>query len=311
MVACVQAWNNHKLDTWHHLPMLCEYPVTSNCKKRARCYNARNTRFGCDATGGLMNENNSSVPPIIEARGLTRHYGHTLAVRGVDLVVYPGEIVGFLGPNGAGKTTTIKMLIGLLRPSAGTVHIGGFDLQRQPLQAKALLGYVPDQPYLPEKLTVREFLQFMAGLYQLDPAVVMQRGEELLRLFELTDRADELLGSYSHGMRQKAALAGALLHNPRALFLDEPTVGLDPRSARLIKVILHNIAQQGAAVFMSTHILEIAERLCNRVFIINEGSIIASGSLEELRAGRLDSLEDIFLALTGGPEAAVIANALR
>lgn len=258
-----------------------------------------------------MSRNRSSVPPVIEARGLTRRYGHTLAVRNVDLVVYPGEIVGFLGPNGAGKTTTIKMLIGLLRPSAGMVRIGGFDMQRQPLQAKALLGYVPDQPYLPEKLTVREFLRFMAGLYQLDPTVAMQRGEELLRLFELTDRADELLGSYSHGMRQKAALAGALLHNPRALFLDEPTVGLDPRSARLIKIMLHNIAQQGAAVFMSTHILEIAERLCNRVFIINQGSIIAAGSLEELRAGRSDSLEDIFLALTGGPEATVIADALR
>jgi len=258
-----------------------------------------------------MSENNSSVPPVIEARGLTRRYGHTLAVRGVDLVVYPGEIVGFLGPNGAGKTTTIKMLIGLLRPSTGVVRIGGFDLQRQPLQARALLGYVPDQPYLPEKLTAREFLRFMAGLYQLNPAVVMQRGEELLRLFDLTDRADELLGSYSHGMRQKAALAGALLHNPRALFLDEPTVGLDPRSAHLIKVILHDVARQGAAVFMSTHILEIAERLCHRVVIINEGRIIASGSLEELQAGRSGTLEDIFLALTSGPASAVITDAVR
>lgn len=248
--------------------------------------------------------------PIIEAQGLQKRYGDTQAVRGVDLSIYPGEIVGFLGPNGAGKTTTIKMLVGLLRPSAGIARIGGFDIQQQPLQAKALLGYVPDQPYLPEKLTAREFLQFLAGLHQLDRGVVAQRGDELLRLFGLADRADELLGSYSHGMRQKAALAGALLHNPQAFFLDEPTVGLDPRSARLIKDLLRTIAGRGTAVFMSTHILEIAERMCDRILIINQGSIIAAGTLEALRAGGDSSLEDIFLALTGGAEEAAIAEAL-
>jgi len=261
-----------------------------------------------------MNSNNgapSHALPAIEARALQKHYGDTQAVKGIDLAVYPGEIVGFLGPNGAGKTTTIKMLVGLLRPSAGEAYIGGYDIQRQPLQAKSLLGYVPDQPYLPEKLTAREFLQFMAGLYQLEPGQAAQRGEELLRLFGLEERADELLGGYSHGMRQKAALSGALLHDPRALFLDEPTVGLDPRSARLIKDLLRSIAAQGTAVFMSTHILEIAERMCDRVFIVKQGEIIAAGTVDELRAGSGESLEDIFLSLTGDAEEAAIAEALQ
>ena len=249
--------------------------------------------------------------PMIEASGLQKRYGDTLAVKGVNLQVQPGEIFGFLGPNGAGKTTTIKMLIGLLRPSAGTARIGGHDIQREPIAAKSLIGYAPDQPYLPEKLTAREFLEFTAGLYQLDRAAARRRGEELLRLFGLSDRGDDLVGGYSHGMRQKTALAGALLHNPRAFFLDEPTVGLDPRSARLIKDILREVSERGTAVFLTTHILEIAERMCDRVAIISGGEVIATGTMDELRAGRGgESLEDIFLALTGGAEEAEIADAL-
>jgi ABC-2 type transport system ATP-binding protein len=255
-----------------------------------------------------MHETNRT--PMIVAEGLQKRYGDTLAVKGVDLAIDPGEIVGFLGPNGAGKTTTIKMLIGLLRPSAGTARIGGFDIQQEPLKAKALLGYVPDQPFLPEKLSAREYIDFMAGLYQVERATARRRGEELLNLFGLADRADELLGGYSHGMRQKAALTGALIHSPRAFFLDEPTVGLDPRSARLIKDILRDVASRGTSVFMSTHILEIAERMCDRVFIINSGTIVAAGTLEQLRAGGDSSLEDIFLNLTGGAEDAAIAEAL-
>jgi ABC-2 type transport system ATP-binding protein len=247
---------------------------------------------------------------MIEASGLCKRYGATLAVEDVTLAVRPGEIFGFLGPNGAGKTTTIKMLIGLLRPTGGLARIGGHDVQRTPLAAKALLGYVPDQPYLPEKLSAREFLQFVAGLYRLDPPLARRRGEELLRLFELDQRGGDLVGGYSHGMRQKTALAGALLHSPRAFFLDEPTVGLDPRSARLIKDILREVASRGTAVFMSTHILEIAERMCDRVGIIDKGRIIAVGTLDELRSGRDTSLEDIFLALTGGAEEAAVADAL-
>jgi ABC-2 type transport system ATP-binding protein len=258
-----------------------------------------------------MTAHNGTLSPAIEARGLRKQYGETLAVKGIDLAVYPGEIVGFLGPNGAGKTTTIKMLVGLLRPSAGTALIGGYDVQQQPLEAKALLGYVPDEPYLPEKLTAREFLQYVAGLYRLDRQAAARRGEELLSLFGLTERGDELLGSYSHGMRQKAALAGALLHEPRAFFLDEPTVGLDPRSARLIKDLLRKVCARGTAVFMSTHILEIAERMCDRVFIIQSGEVIAAGTLDDLRAGSSNSLEDIFLALTGGSEEIAVAEALR
>src|SRR6476661_2255520 len=212
--------------------------------------------------------------PMIEAAGLRKSYGDTLAVKGVDLQVYPGEIFGFLGPNGAGKTTTIKMLIGLLRPSAGAARIGGYDIQR-------------------------------------DRDAARRRGEELLRLFDLSDRGDDLVGGFSHGMRQKTALAGALLHNPQAFFLDEPTVGLDPRSARLIKDILREVSERGTAVFMSTHILEIAERMCDRVAIISAGQVIATGTMDELRAGRAgESLEDIFLALTGGAEEAELADAL-
>jgi ABC-2 type transport system ATP-binding protein len=255
--------------------------------------------------------NLNGSPNMIEAEGLQKIYGDTVAVKGVDLHVRPGEIFGFLGPNGAGKTTTIKMLIGLLRPTAGAARIGGHDIQREPIAAKSLVGYVPDQPYLPEKLSAREFLEFIAGLYQLDRAAAARRGEELLKLFGLADRGDELVGGYSHGMRQKTALAGALLHNPRAFFLDEPTVGLDPRSARLIKDILREVADRGTAVFMSTHILEIAERMCDRVAIIGNGAIIATGTMDELRAGRTgESLEDIFLELTGGSEEAEIAAAL-
>jgi ABC-2 type transport system ATP-binding protein len=251
-----------------------------------------------------------SSPPAIEAVGLTKIFGQRTAVNSVDLTVAPGEIVGFLGPNGAGKTTTIKMLIGLLRPTSGLGRIDGHDIQRQPLQAKARLGYVPDKPRLPEKRTAREFLEFMAGLYQVEPATARRRGDELLRLFDLADRADDLIGSFSHGMRQKTALTGALLHTPRALFLDEPTVGLDPRGARLIKDILRSLADQGMAILMSTHILEIAERMCDRVCIINQGAIIAAGTLEQLRAGRQESLEDIFLQLTGGATEQAVAEAL-
>jgi ABC-2 type transport system ATP-binding protein len=252
-----------------------------------------------------------NTAPLIEAIGLQKSFGDTIAVKGIDLQVRPGEIFGFLGPNGAGKTTTIKMLIGLLRPSAGVARIGGHDIQRDPIAAKSLIGYVPDQPYLPEKLTAREFLEFTAGLYQLDRAAARRRGDELLRLFGLADRSDDLVGGYSHGMRQKTALAGALLHNPQAFFLDEPTVGLDPRSARLIKDILREVAGRGTSVFLTTHILEIAERMCDRVAIISGGRLIATGTIDELRAGHSgESLEDIFLELTGGSEDAEIADAL-
>jgi len=251
--------------------------------------------------------------PLIETSHLVKRYGDKLAVDDVSFQVNAGEIFGFLGPNGAGKTTTIKMIVGLLRPTAGTLKVGGYDVVAQPSQAKAACGFVPDEPNLYAKLTGRELLRFVGDLYGLDRAQVARRSEELLRLFGLSEAAGETTDSYSHGMKQKTSLAAALVHDPKVLILDEPTVGLDPKSARLIKDILRQMAERGAAVMLSTHILEIAQNMCDRIAIINQGKIIASGTMEELRQlGQGESsLEDIFLGLTGGAEYAEIAEVLR
>lgn len=254
--------------------------------------------------------------PLIEADHLIKRFGDKVAVNDVSFSVNSGEIFGFLGPNGAGKTTTIKMVVGLLKPTTGTARVSGYDVQTQPIQAKASSGYVPDEPNLYSKLSGRELLRFVGDLYGLKPDLAQRRSDELLRLFDLTDASDDLVNSYSHGMQQKTSLAAALLHDPRVLILDEPTVGLDPKSARLIKDILRQIADRGAAIMLSTHILEIAERMCDRIGIINKGRLIAVGTLDELRglggngaAG--SSLEDIFLELTGGTEDAAIAEVLK
>ncbi len=252
--------------------------------------------------------------PLIETVDLVKKYGDKLVVDNVSIEVYGGEIFGFLGPNGAGKTTTIKMIVGLLQPSSGMVKVAGYDVQTQPLLSKASSGYVPDTPNLYAKLTGRELLGFVADLYDLDRKQVARRIDELLRMFDLTEAADDTLDSYSHGMQQKASLAAALMHDPKVLVLDEPTVGLDPKSARLIKDILRQIADRGAAVMLSTHILEIAERMCDRIGIINKGQLVAVGTMEELRRlGQTGeaSLEDIFLGLTGGAEVAEIAEILK
>ncbi len=242
-----------------------------------------------------------------------KSYGDKTAVSDVNISVNAGEIFGFLGPNGAGKTTTIKMIAGLLRPTSGTVRVGGYDVISQPVQAKAACGYVPDEPNLYAKLTGRELLRFVSDLYGLDSAQSARRSEELLRLFGLVDAADETTDSYSHGMKQKTSLAAALVHDPKVLILDEPTVGLDPKSARLIKDLLRQMAERGAAVMLSTHILEIAQNMCDRIAIINQGKVIASGTMDELRQlGQGESsLEDIFLSLTGGAEYAEIAEVLK
>jgi len=253
------------------------------------------------------------TPTLIELEHLVKRFGDKVAVDDVSLEVRAGEILGFLGPNGAGKTTTIRMLVGLLQPTSGTVRVAGYDVQAQPLKAKAACGYVPDEPNLYAKLTGRELLRLVGDLYGLERAQAERRAEELLRLFDLSAAADDTFDSYSHGMRQKTALAAALVHDPRVLVLDEPTVGLDPKSARLIKDILRQMAERGAAVFLSTHILEIAEHMCDRIGIIDHGRLIAAGTMDELRAlGEGErSLEDIFLALTGGAEYAEIAQVLR
>jgi ABC-2 type transport system ATP-binding protein len=251
--------------------------------------------------------------PLINTHHLVKKFGDKLAVNDVSLEVNGGEIFGFLGPNGAGKTTTIKMIVGLLQPSSGSIRVGGNDVQTQAQLAKAITGYVPDTPNLYPKLTGRELLRFIGDLYGIDKKSVERRIEELLRLFDLTQAGDDTIDSYSHGMQQKTALAGALVHDPRVLVLDEPTVGLDPKSARLIKDILRQMAERGAAVFLSTHIMEIAERMCDRIGIIHQGQLVAVGTFDELRsAGSGDSsLEDIFLNLTGGAEDAEIAEVLK
>ncbi len=256
----------------------------------------------------------SSALALIETRNLVKRFGDKVAVNDVSFDVRAGEIFGFLGPNGAGKTTTIKIIVGLLQPSSGRVSVCGYDIQRQPGPAKAASGYVPDNPNLYAKLTGRELLRFVGDLYDLDQKMVAHRIDDLLRMFDLTAAANDTIDSYSHGMQQKTSLAAALMHDPKVLVLDEPTVGLDPKSARLIKDILRQMAERGTAVFLSTHILEIAERMCDRIGIINRGRLIATGSMQELRA--LDktesgSLEDIFLSLTGGTEEAEIAEILR
>lgn len=238
----------------------------------------------------------------IELTELSKLYRKQEAVHSIDLSVNKGELFGFLGPNGAGKTTTIKMMTGLLEPTKGTVKIGGSDIWKDPITAKKMIAYVPDQLNLYPKLTGWDFLHFTASVFQLEKAAYEQKAKELLHIFNLTDRADDLIESYSHGMKQKIAICGALVHNPDVLFLDEPTVGLDPKSARNLKKLLRELCDQGMTVFITTHILEIAEQLCDRIGIILDGSIVALGSMDELRKqeGSADrSLEDIFLELTG------------
>ena len=256
-----------------------------------------------------MSESNST---LIQTVDLTKYYGQHRAAERLSFAVHGGEIFGFLGPNGAGKTTTMKMIVGLLRPTSGQALVAGHDVQQEPIKAKAASGYVPEEPYLYPKLSGREFLRFVGDLFNIPTVQAERRADELLRIFALDDAADSTIDSYSHGMRQKTAVAAALVHDPRVLVLDEPTSGLDPKSARLIKDILRQMADRGAAVFLSTHILEIAERMCDRIGIINKGELIAVGTMEELRAMSAGeaSLEDIFLSLTGGAEYAAIAEVL-
>ena len=241
---------------------------------------------------------------MIKLVNLTKLYGKLTAVNGINLEVAQGEVFGFLGPNGAGKTTTIKMMAGLLRPTSGSALIGGYDVQQKPLKAKFITGFIPDRPFLYEKLTAAEFMHFVAKLYDMNDSKT--RISELLGLFGLSEWADELVENFSHGMKQRLVMASSLLHKPRVLVVDEPMVGLDPRGARLVKDIFKDLASTGVTIFMSTHTLEIVEQMCTRVAIINKGDMIAEGSVEDLgRMARMpDShLEPIFLRLTGGDEA--------
>ena len=255
-----------------------------------------------------------SLPAVaVEAQALMKQYGFHRAVDGVSFKVERGEIFGFLGANGAGKTTTLRMLCGLVRPSAGTALIDGFDIFARPLEAKARLGYLDEEPFIHPHLNAREFLEYIADLYRMPRGPVrQQRAERLLSLFELADRS-ELIGAYSHGMKQKIGLASLLIREPSVLLLDEPTNGLDPRSARLVKDLLEELAERGTTVILSTHILEVAQALCRRIAIIDRGRLVATGTMEELRtqAGASQAtLEDLFLSLTGGPESRELIDRL-
>ncbi len=252
---------------------------------------------------------------MIELDGLTKRFGEMTAVDSLSLRVEPGEIFGFLGPNGAGKTTTVKLLTGLMRPSSGSARICGFDIVTQTLEAKKRLGLVPDEPFVYPKLTGAEFLRLVGDLYEVPYKKQARRIPELLEMFELKEWGGELIDTFSHGMRQKLVLASILLHEPKALLLDEPLVGLDPKAARMVKEIFKTIAARGCSIFMCTHVLEIAERICDRIGIILDGKLHAVGTLEELhRRAEMDDdgadLEDVFLKLTGGQEYASLLKNL-
>jgi ABC-2 type transport system ATP-binding protein len=237
---------------------------------------------------------------MIELEHITKRYGNKVAVNDLSLTVDRGELFAFLGPNGAGKTTTIKIMCGLLFPSEGRVRIGGFDLAMRGTDARQLISYVPDQPFLYEKLTGREVLRFIADMYGMAPERARERMERMIELFGLGSFVDDLTQNYSHGMRQRTVFASALLHEPSVLIVDEPTVGLDPRSVRLLKDLLRQEAERGVTVFLSTHSLDIAEELADRIGVVAQGRLIGCGTLDALRRqAALDgSLEEVFLKLT-------------
>lgn len=240
---------------------------------------------------------------MIRLTGLTKQYGSFTAVDRLDLDVPRGVLYGFLGPNGAGKTTSMRMIAGILQPTAGRVEVAGIDLARDPIAAKQRMGYIPDRPFVYDKLTGMEVMRFVAALYGQEGPAVVKRANELLELFELAPWKDELTESYSHGMRQKLIIASALVHKPDVIVVDEPMVGLDPKSARLLKELFRAFVQRGGTVLMSTHTLEIAEGMCDRIAILQGGRLAAEGTMDDLRRQSTHgdaTLEELFLRLTGG-----------
>lgn len=235
---------------------------------------------------------------MIRIESLVKTYGSFTAVRGLSFEVRDGELYAFLGPNGAGKTTTIKTLVGLIRPTSGRASVDGFDVVEDAVEVKRRIGYVPDSPLLYDKLTAWEYLRLLAGLHGLDRARFERRAAAMLEAFALADRADQLVEDFSHGMRQKLSFAGAFLHEPSTVIIDEPWVGLDPRAVRDVIDFLEERSREGVTVLMSTHSLAIAERIAHRVGILRQGRLVAEGSVEEILALRSGALEDVFLALT-------------
>ncbi len=251
---------------------------------------------------------------MLQLRGIVKRYGDFEAVNGLDLNVPRGEIFGFLGPNGAGKTTTIRMIAGVLEPTEGSIVIGGYDLETHPLQAKSRIGYIPDRPFLYEKLSGGEFLRFVSGLWGKDEPASEDRADGLLEIFNLLEWKHELIETYSHGMRQKLLITSALIHQPELIVVDEPMVGLDPRSARVLKDLFRVYVERGGTVFLSSHTLEVVEAVCDRIAIIREGAVIAKGTMDDLRQ-QVDSggadLEEIFLKVTGNDDMADVVAGLQ
>jgi ABC-2 type transport system ATP-binding protein len=242
---------------------------------------------------------------MIELDRVTKVYGNRTAVDQISLTVDRGEIFGFIGPNGAGKTTTIKMIGGVLEPTSGTVRVAGIDMGSDPEEAKRKIGFIPDRPYLYEKLTGMEFLRFTAMLYGVPPSEFEAKAAENLALFALRDWADDLIESYSHGMKQRLIMAAALLHDPELIVVDEPMVGLDPRAIRMVKDLFRRLAAAGTTIFMSTHTLRVAEETCDRIGIISRGRLIASGTASDLQREAnvsASDLETLFLNLTEAAE---------
>lgn len=238
---------------------------------------------------------------MIKLSELTKDYGTIVAVNKLNLSVAAGEIYGFIGPNGAGKTTTIRMMGGILAPTSGMVHVGGIDMGENPVDSKKMIGFIPDRPFLYEKLTGMEFLQFSADLYDVDRHTFPQKAQMLLKQFALWNWADELIEAYSHGMKQRLIIASALLHDPQVLIIDEPMVGLDPEAVHMVKDILKNLSENhNTTIFVSTHTLSLAEDLCHRIGLIHKGTLLAEGNLDELKSiAKLGEakLEEVFLTI--------------
>jgi len=240
---------------------------------------------------------------MIELKNLTKKFGDIVAVNRLNLSVSKGEIFGFIGPNGAGKTTTLRMMGGVLAPTEGSVRIDGVDIAEEPEKSKKRIGFIPDRPFLYEKLTGLEFLKFTADLYGVEEDLFHNKSEEILKQFSLFNWADELIESYSHGMKQRLIISAALLHNPKVIVVDEPMVGLDPAGIKMVKGLFRDLAKKGTTLFMSTHTLAVAEDVCDRIGIIHRGVLIATGTVEELRYRaqvQEGDLEEVFLILTEG-----------
>ncbi len=246
-----------------------------------------------------------TAPESIVALGITKQFGKTCAVNNVNLLVRQGEFFGFLGPNGAGKSTTIRMLCGLIRPDSGGIRVAGYEAATQLQEMKGAIGVLPDEPELYERLTGREYLMFAGQMYGLNRKECASRAADLLELMQLTSDSKKLIVDYSLGMKKKVALAGALIHRPQVLFLDEPFNGIDPVSVRVLREALHHLTERGATVFISSHVMEVVEKLCTRVAVIQKGQLLGVGTLEELRsmsqAGEDSSLEDVFLKMVDAP----------